>query len=1722
MIMILVRIILVILVFPVVEDSVYMYHTEDSPSIEFYDCVYSMNLLYCRRPSTPISLFRNNASWECYYNGMGHSFTSLRSKNISVSTILHKWKSSIEMVEEYSRYLKQPMQLNVDDTKYLCECSHSQSFGKNCEYFFPAGTTFDETNNWEMEMKSMYPWRVQTYGSIVCYTTLICDYGLLCLDWRNICDGKQQCMSGYDEENCDKLEFNECEDDEYRCMNGMCIPEEYFLDGEYDCMDLTDEKQLFDDEICAFQAASFECDDRVCLPNRWSCGDGQCIKDRLEYQDRNLISTDCVNKRAEYYMCEMYGRYKRWTLPNGKCFPSNRYEELNAANRTTAEECIYLIKCAISRGAEKNCPCNGTNCVDRLNIVCPPVDIQYPNGGIIAPYVYHVYNATHDWKQRQPDFIVINATIKCRGYMTYRQTILPYSLKYNLRDLEVLLCTNSSAVSVLTGNGYDQFCHNDSMTFNNRSYNFIDVCKDSKECISAYRIGDGIVNCQDRMDESQNGVISAACLKLQRHRFRCSVDESTCLPINTLGDFESNCKNNYDESWMGTEMMLSKIDCNHRSKEGCAFIRHYVETSWNSSTNTNNSLSQFNATRIPFRAYCDTFWDLHSKIDENKTQCQTWWICLEEQWQCRTGQCIDKTWLLDGEWDCSDASDEESLFALNGTFSPHNRQIFKDLTVLQDTFERLYGVQAFSSICNISTEYPCFRVNMSDGLYRMTHDSLCIRLEQIGDGHLDCLGGIDERNVQEHCDRPAMLGRDFMCTSSKACITHTSACSVQCPDTHEATVACRLYGLNNDRPKFKDYLCINHTQRRDGRCDDKHDCLFGEDEYMCDRRNLSETRPSNTPYRKQKELYVRNAGQKLHLPQFPLNASSIKLIDELISTNQSVPKLIPSSELNSTLISYPCNRGIGIGMYNGSVACFCPPQYYGDQCQYYSDRVTVYLHLNLSQSIYAESKDSPTVIKLLVLFLFKDQTLTTDEFHVRSVDAMTTYSKKMGYFLYSRSSKLLAEKQARYFNRSSIIHEHPYSVRIEAYELDVDRVPAFIAVWQYPVYFDYLPVFRLAKMLRLAQSKEINDTNPCLSKPCNPHQQCHQLLNQKSRHICLCKSHFTGINCSDLDSMCANNYCSSNALCKPTYRGLLSGNKLPYCICPSIHLGHRCELIYDSCTSNPCKNNGTCFLTLKADQFSCLCPNHYHGRQCEIKTQIVSLSINESIVHEGAVIKCLDIDYSSLDLILVYQHAYYNLPQSFEYRHDQMTAPAIILAKLYFRTQTKTYLISLHLGFRSIEGITQINEGNHCVDVRTLLQTNEDMSVTENSLFKYHRLCRNHMRLFCFLDDSYLCICGKKNYRAECFGYDDHLDQCSFCLAGGRCVKGDPTQANDFICLCPPCQSGRYCQFSSEAFSFSLDSLIAENHMTVQLLYLSPTILMFFAGALTNYASFITFKRPNLRKIGVCAYLLILSLINQCSLLTLFLKIISIPIGFPSDISCKIISYTLSVFTRYSGWLTSWITIERVCFLLFPFNSFLNKPRISIVLSLITLIIIALMHIHELFVYTAASIPEKTTFCTAHFDRLSTYNRVTVLIHYIVPFCVQIVSTTVLIVLAARSRSRVNSNRTMTIKFFRRQFKNHRELYITPVIIILSAIPHSALSFGLACNTLSVSWQRHALIMTYFLSYTPQLLGFVLFVLPSSKYSNEFQQTQLAKKRLFRWITPHKKSIPRSEIHRNS
>jgi hypothetical protein len=165
---------------------------------------------------------------------------------------------------------------------------------------------------------------------------------------------------------------------------------------------------------------------------------------------------------------------------------------------------------------------------------------------------------------------------------------------------------------------------------------------------------------------------------------------------------------------------------------------------------------------------------------------------------------------------------------------------------------------------------------------------------------------------------------------------------------------------------------------------------------------------------------------------------------------------------------------------------------------------------------------------------------------------------------------------------------------------------------------------------------------------------------------------------------------------------------------------------------------------------------------------------------------------------------------------------------------------------------------------------------------------------------------------------------------------------------------------------------------------------------------------------------------------------------------------------------------------------------------IVTCIVILGMYIHELFYYIVINQPDfSMTFCVTDFNQIvaKTYNSINTLIHSIVPFFIQIISITLL----ARSRANLAQKRITYIQILQKQFNQQKELYITPIIHIVSSLPNVILSFSLACTQMN-NLQRHVLLAAYLFSYIPSMLGFIVYVLPSRMYKKEFIQTSLGKK----------------------
>ena len=222
-----------------------------------------------------------------------------------------------------------------------------------------------------------------------------------------------------------------------------------------------------------------------------------------------------------------------------------------------------------------------------------------------------------------------------------------------------------------------------------------------------------------------------------------------------------------DELWQGTSRRLSQINCNTKAKDECFLLRQYIQPvlviHWAQDTSF--------GLRIPFRSYCDTFVDLGSAEDENLDQMSTVVGVWHRSVAVSTRQCIDREWRNDGEWDCADGSDEEQQFLIviwlgYATSSP-------DPSLNQSLIE-------WESCDWNITSFVCLSPHESHRQVR------CVNLSRLGDGKIDCLGGIDERNTLRHpADPSSPLGHNFLCSSTNTTMYLTIAivCSgARCPN----------------------------------------------------------------------------------------------------------------------------------------------------------------------------------------------------------------------------------------------------------------------------------------------------------------------------------------------------------------------------------------------------------------------------------------------------------------------------------------------------------------------------------------------------------------------------------------------------------------------------------------------------------------------------------------------------------------------------------------------------------------------------------------------------------------------------------------------------------------------------------------------------------------------------------------------------------------------------
>ena len=307
------------------------------------------------------------------------------------------------------------------------------------------------------------------------------------------------------------------------------------------------------------------------------------------------------------------------------------------------------------------------------------------------------------------------------------------------------------------------------------------------------------------------------------------------------------------------------------------------------------------------------------------------------------------------------------------------------------------------------------------------------------------------------------------------------------------------------------------------------------------------------------------------------------------------------------------------------------------------------------------------------------------------------------------------------------------------------------------------------------------------------------------------------------------------------------------------------------------------------------------------------------------------------------------------------------------------------------------------------------------------------------------------------------------------------------------------------------------------------TMIMFVIGFINGICSLITFKNRKLRKVGCVLYLLASSVTSLLTITMFTIKFwFVILIRLHSTVSasvlrvdCAFLSLILKLCLYFDGWLNACVAIERTVNVSKGINFDKTTSRRAarwIIFILLILILCSIIHEpihHEIIEYTikkyrpkdnsstmSVSIQtatdieyniERNRICVTRYSySVQAYNTFILFVHLVVPFIANLYSGLFIIFGTARQRAVAQKKQTFKEHVFA-QIKEHKQLLISPFILLILAIPRLAISLVSGC--INPSQSPWLYLCAYFISFTPPMLIFVVFVLPSELYRKTFMET---------------------------
>jgi hypothetical protein len=290
-------------------------------------------------------------------------------------------------------------------------------------------------------------------------------------------------------------------------------------------------------------------------------------------------------------------------------------------------------------------------------------------------------------------------------------------------------------------------------------------------------------------------------------------------------------------------------------------------------------------------------------------------------------------------------------------------------------------------------------------------------------------------------------------------------------------------------------------------------------------------------------------------------------------------------------------------------------------------------------------------------------------------------------------------------------------------------------------------------------------------------------------------------------------------------------------------------------------------------------------------------------------------------------------------------------------------------------------------------------------------------------------------------------------------------------------------------------------------------MIILVAGSINSALAFLTFQSREARQVGCGMYLLASSVTSFLTIFMLTIKFWFLVLTQTNasidhtvlHIGCIVIEPALKLFLYLDGWLNACVAIERAIAVArgVSFDTKKSK-RVARWIILFLPLIVASSIIHEsLYRQLFDDHEMHMVWCvTRYSSAIEYYNMFILLFHFFSPTLVNLFSTLFIIFGSIRRRSRIHTEHTF-MEQLRRQIRDHKQILISPISLILLTLPRLIISLISGC--IDVSRHSWFYLSGYFISFIPSVAVFIVFVIPSGSYKRVFiESVKRRRRRMYR------------------